>query len=123
MTHTKNSLSTLNKEDIIHLALDYQHKYDITLGKITKKLAELRKSYNKLELDMAITKPVKESFRTQIFTLKCQCWSNVQYSRRKTLEISGILEKIDDGEVEKKVLTVLSKLDVNIDHANVEACH
>ena len=123
MTHTKNSLSTLNKEDIIHLALDYQHQYDITLGKITKKLAELRKSYNKLELDMAITKPVKESFRTQIFTRKRQCWSNVQYSRRKTLEISGILEKIDDGEVEKKVLTVLSKLDVNIDHANVEACH
>ena len=31
-------------------------------------------------------------------------------------------ENIDDGELEGKVLTVLSKLDVNIDPANIEAC-
>ena len=52
-----------------------------------------------------------------------QCWSNAQYSRRETLEISGIPENIDDGELEAKVLTVLSKLDVNIDPPTVEACH
>ena len=52
-----------------------------------------------------------------------QCWSIAQCSRWKTLEISGIPENIDDGELEGKVLTVLSKLDVNIDPANVEACH
>ena len=41
----------------------------------------------------------------------------------ETLEISGIPENIDNGELEGKVLTVLSKLDVSIDPANVEACH
>ena len=52
-----------------------------------------------------------------------QCWSIAQCSRWKTLEISGIPENIDDGKLEGKVLTDLSKLDVNIDPANVEACH
>ena len=123
MAHTENSLSRLSKDDLIRLALDYQQKYDITLDKISKELAELRKSYNKLESDLAITKAVNESLRNQIITLERQCWSNAQYSRRETLEISGIPENIDDGELEGKVLTVLSKLDVNIDPANVEACH
>ena len=123
MAHTENSLSRLNKDDLIRLALDYQQKYDITLDKISKELAELRKSYNKLDSDLAITKAVNESLRNQIITLERQCWSNAQYSKRETLEISGIPENTDDGELEGKVLTVLSKLDVNIDPANVEACH
>ena len=61
--------------------------------------------------------------RNQILTLERQCWSNAQYSRRETLEISGIPENINDGELEGNGLTVLSKLDVNIDPVNVEACH
>ena len=44
MAHTENSLSRLNKDDLIRLALDYRQKYDITLDKISKELAELRKS-------------------------------------------------------------------------------
>ena len=52
-----------------------------------------------------------------------RCWSNAQYSRWKTLELSGIPENIGDGELEGKLLTVLSKLDVNVDPANAEACH
>ena len=123
MGHTENSLSRRNKDDLIRLALDYQQKYDVTLHKISKELAELRKRYNKLESDLAITKAVNESLRNQIITLECQCWSNAQYSRWETLEISGIPENTDDGELEGKVFTVLSKLDVNIDPENVEACH
>ena len=103
--------------------MDYRQKYDITLDKISKELAELRKSYNKLGSDLAITKAVNESFKNQILTLERQCWSNAQYSKRETLEISGIPENIDDVELKGKVLTVLSKLDVSIDPANVEACH
>ena len=103
--------------------MDYQQKYGITLDKISKELAELRKSYSKLESDLAITKAVNESLRNQLLTLERQCWSNAQYYRRETLEISGVPENIDDDELEGKVLTVLSKLDVNIDPTNVEGCH
>ena len=64
MTHTEKSLSRLNKDDLLRLELDYQQKYDITLDKISKELAKLRKSYNKLESNLAITKTVNESFRS-----------------------------------------------------------
>ena len=103
--------------------MGYQQKYDITLDKISKELAELHKSYNKLESDLAITKELNESLRNQIITLERQCCSNAQYSSWETLEISGTPENNDDGELEGKVFTVLSKLDVNIDPANVEACY
>ena len=76
MAHTENSLSRLNKYHLIRLALDYQQKYGITLDKISKELAELCKSYSKLESDLAITKAVNESLRNQIRTLERQCWSN-----------------------------------------------
>ena len=55
MAHTENSLSKLNKDNFIRLALDYEQKCDITLDKISKELAEVRKSYNKLESDLSIT--------------------------------------------------------------------
>ena len=108
---------------MILFAWHNQQKYDITLDKISKELPEFRKSYDKLESELATIKVVNELFKNQIVTLERQCWSNAQYSKRETLEISGIPENIDDGELEGKVLTVLSKLDVNIDPANVEACH
>ena len=76
MDHTENSLSRLNKDHLIRLALYYQQKYGITLDKISKELAELRKSYSKLESDLAITKAVNESLGNQIRTLERQCWSN-----------------------------------------------
>ena len=70
MAHTENSLRRLNKGDLIPLTLDYQQKYDITLDKMSKELAELRKSYNKLESDLVITKAVNESLRSQILMLE-----------------------------------------------------
>ena len=108
---------------MILFAWHNQQKYDITLDKISKELPEFRKSYGKLESELATIKVVNELFKNQIVTLERQCWSNAQYSKRETLEISGIPENIDDGELEGKVLTVLSKLNINIDPANVEACH
>ena len=85
MTHTENSLSRLNKDDSICLELDYQQKYDITLDKSSKELANLHKSYNKLKSDLAITKGVNESFRNQILTLERLCWRNAQFFRQEIL--------------------------------------
>ena len=85
MAHTENSRSRLNKDDLIRLTLDFQQKYDITLDKISKELAELRRNYNKLESNLAITMAVNEWLKNQTLTLERQCWSNAQYSRQETL--------------------------------------
>ena len=68
MAYAEKSLNRPNKDDLICLALNYQQKYDITLNKIIKELAEIRNSYNKLELDLAIIKAVIESFINQNLT-------------------------------------------------------
>ena len=94
MAPIENSLSRLNKDDLNRLALDYQQKYDITLTKNSKELADLRKSYNKLEADLAITKAVNVSLRNQILTLERQDWSNAQYSIRETLKYQKILTMV-----------------------------
>ena len=82
----------------------------LLLIKCTDKIAEPPKSYSKLKSDLDITKAVNESFKNQVFTLKRHYWSNAEYSRQATPEISGIPENIDNGELERKVLTFCQNL-------------
>ena len=82
----------------------------LLLIKCTDKIAEPPKSYSKLESNLDITKAVNESFKNQVFTLKRHYWSNAEYSRQETPEISGIPENIDNGELERKVLTFCQNL-------------
>ena len=73
MAYTESSLSKTNKEDVIDIvALDMQNsKLDNNsiLTDIKSKLYELRKSYDKLEADLAASKSVTEIMRKQIVML------------------------------------------------------
>ena len=121
VAHTSESLSKLNKEDLVRLALDYQHKQDSLLNKINEDLTELRRNYTRLESELQISKSVTTLQQKKIVALERQCWSNEQYSRRECLEISGIPDNTEN--LEKTVLEVFSKIDVDIQPANIEACH
>ena len=90
MAHTEASLSKLNKDDIVRIALDLQEKQDTLLNKIHQDLSELRNNYSRLESELLISKTVTTRQKDQIINLERQCWSNEQYSRRECLEISGI---------------------------------
>ena len=46
------------------------------LTDINNELSELRKSYNKLEIDLAVSKSVAEIMRKQIVMLEQKSWSN-----------------------------------------------
>ena len=72
---------------MILFAWHNQQKYDITLDKISKELPEFRKSYGKLESELATIKVVNELFKNQIVTLERQCWSNAQYSKLEDQKI------------------------------------
>ena len=123
MAHTSESLSKLNKEDLVRLALDYQHKQDTLLNKINEDLSELRKNYSKIESELEISKNVTELQKKQIIALERQCWSNEQYSRWECLEIAGIPASTNDNNLEKTVLEIFEKIDVDIQPDNIEACH
>ena len=58
MAHTEASLSKLNKDDIVRIALDLQEKQDTLLNKIHQDLSELRNNYSRLESELLISKTV-----------------------------------------------------------------
>ena len=77
MVYTESLLSKLNKDDLTCIALDMQNsKLDINLIRtdINKELSELRKSYNKLETDLVVSKSVTKIMRNQIFILEQKSW-------------------------------------------------
>ena len=49
-----------------------------------------------------------------IVVLEQKYWSNEQYSRRECLKISGITSDTDTGKLEKTVLKVFKKGDVDV---------
>ena len=46
-----------------------------------------------------------------------------QYSRRNNVEISGILLKILDNNLEDKVIDICKNAGIEIGHMNIEGCH
>ena len=72
MAFTESLLSRLNKDDLIRIALDMQKwKLDTNsiLIDIKYKLPEPRKSHEKLQADLGISKSVTEIISTQIVML------------------------------------------------------
>lgn len=45
MAHTQASFSKLNKEDVIRLTLDFQHKHDNLFDKLMEDFADLKVTY------------------------------------------------------------------------------
>ena len=56
-------------------------------------------------------------------SLEHHCWPNNQYSRQECLEITGLPENTENGNLEDQTLQVLKEIGVNIDSKNVEVCH
>ena len=103
MAHTEASLSKLNKDDIVRIALDLQEKQDTLLNKIHQGLSELRNNYSELESELLISKTVTTRQKDQIINLERQWWNNKQYSRCECLEISGIPRNTENQNLEETV--------------------
>lgn len=81
MAYTKSALSKLNKDDLIGIAPDMRKAQISILPDTENKLSELRKNYNKPEVDLKVSKStVTEAMRNHIIVLEQKCWSNEQYS-------------------------------------------
>lgn len=80
MAYTKSALSKLNKDDLIGIAPDMRKAQISILPDTENKSSELRKNYNKPEVDIKVSKSVTEAMRNHIIVLEQKCWSNEQYS-------------------------------------------
>ena len=46
-----------------------------------------------------------------------------QYGRRNNLEMTGIPDDVEDKDLEKKVIKILDKIEVNVRSRDIEVCH
>ena len=121
MAYNESSLLRLNKDDFTRIALDMQNsklETNSILTDIKNELSELRKRYNKLEADLAVSKSATEIMRKKKVMLERKSWSNEQYSWRECLEISGLPSSTEDSQLEGTVLQVFEKIDVKVDPQN-----
>ena len=58
MTHSHSSLIKLIREELVNIVLDYQHKFDNSLGFINSELLELKSKFTKIKSDPAISRNV-----------------------------------------------------------------
>ena len=103
--------------------MEYQVKFDNTLSNINKELSELRNDFEKIESELSVSKNVNSKLHERLVALERQCWGNSQYSRRECLEIIGISDSISNDDLEETAIKIFDKLDVAIDHSNIEDCH
>ena len=55
--------------------------------------------------------------------LERQYWANERYSMRECLEISDVRKSVTDNDLEEKVMKLLEKIDVEVHHDHIKACH
>ena len=113
----------INKHVLAGMVLDYKEKFDSTLSATTDELKELKTDFRKLESDLLISRNVNDKLTKQLILIERKCWANEQYSRRESLEISGIHESIQDDDLEDCVLKIFIECDTQVDPANTETCH
>ena len=56
-------------------------------------------------------------------TMKRQCWSNAQYSRRECLEVVEIPRDVDDKNLETEVLSIFIKIGCTIGPTFINDCY
>ena len=123
MTYSLSSLIKLTREELANIVLDYQHKFDNSLGSINTELLELKTKSTKMESDLTISRKVNVKLMERLVATERKCWANEQYSKRECLEISGIPESVSDNALEDKIQGVLRGIDAEVDTENIESCH
>ena len=119
MSLTEAALKKMSKDEIIVLTLEYQAKFNSTAASI----ADLKSDFKRLESELSVSRAINSKLFDRVIRLEHQCWASNQYSKRGCLEITGLPENTENGNLEDLTLKVLHEIDENIDSQNVEDCH
>ena len=122
-TYSEEALRKLNKDDLIGITLSLQSKMESSNAKVLEELKLLNNRFYKLEADVAIARNANSLLSSRLVDTERQCWANVQYSRRETLEIVALPKSLTNDEAETKVWQIFRSLDCNINKEDLDACH
>ena len=102
--------------------MDLQEKYNESV-KISQDINELKNQFLSMKEKLRVAKESNMDLTKRLVTAERLSWGNAQYARRECLELTGINPNIEDNNLEKKVLEIFKKIEVNIDTGLVESCH
>ena len=126
-TDITESLQNINKKDMIPIVLSLQSNLDEaklkTNNKVLEEIRKLNDSFSKLESELSVTKEVNSLLLSRLANMERLCWANVQYSRRKCIDIIGIPSEVRADDLEEKVVNTFEKLDRSIPANRIGACH
>ena len=86
----------MSKDEVITLTLEYQAKFYSTVASI----ADLKSDFRMLEPELSISRSVNSKLCDRVMSLEHQYWANNQYTRRECLEITGLPENTENGNLE-----------------------
>ena len=106
---------------------EHEFRKDIPIHNIVRDLpvTERNRQFqaNQKELNLPENTNILINMQEKIYNLEKRCAANDQYSRRNSIEISGIPDSIPDNLLEGKVIEILSYLNIDLDNCDIEACH
>ena len=82
---------------------------DVIIKNLQVQNQRLRKKINNLE--------------KKVISLQENSNSLEQYDRSNSLEITGILDNVENQNLEKKIIEILDKIDINASSQYTEVCH
>ena len=123
MAVSLNALKKLTKEKLSNMVIESQNEFDNMLSNINTLLTSLRDRFTKMESQLLVKRRVNDNLVKQNHILERKCAADEQYSRRKCLEISGILESISNNNLEETVLKIFNETGVMVNSRDVKAYH
>ena len=76
MAYSLSSLINLTRDELANIVLDYQHKFDNSLGSINAELLELKTKFVKMEFDLAISRNVNVKLVERLVVTERKCLVN-----------------------------------------------
>ena len=86
-----------------------------------EKIDSLQSSIKKFESELGIVKSVNTALAKSVRSLQVKLNQSDQYSRRDTVEISGVPK--DSIDLENKTIKLFEKIDVTVVPSDIVACH
>ena len=124
LIYTEEALGKLSKKELITILLSFESKVESASNKILDQVRQLNQKFSELEFENSVVKQANSLLSKRLVDQGRQCWANVQDSRRrKCLEVVGIPERVQNNELEDKVLTIFKKISSEVSPRDIEACH
>ena len=76
MAYSLSSLINLTRDELANIVLDYQHKFDNSLGSINAELLELKTKFIKMDFDLAISRNVNVKLVERLVVTERKCLAN-----------------------------------------------